>query len=101
MESLTEPNRDGLNPMSDDAEHRAAPTSHLRHTRRLSDKLLIACHHACDTGDLQIAEHLLGIIETILMRHTAHADGNRRRNIEGLVAAHERLWHLRHPMLDQ
>ena len=101
MEAFAEPNPDSMNLTLEDAEQRVAPTSHLRHTRRLSDKLLVAFHHACDTGDLEIAEHLLGIIETILMRHTAHPDGNRRRNIEGLVAAHERLWHLRHPVLDQ
>lgn len=68
-----------------------------RHSRRLSDKILIAFHHACDQGDFEVAEHLLRILEMMLTRRPVSADGNRRRNMESLVAAHERLWHLRHP----
>jgi len=71
-----------------------------RHTRRLSDKVLVAFHHACDSSDLEIAEQLLGTLEVMLARRPLHADVNRRRSLEGLVAAHERLWHLRHPALD-
>ncbi len=72
-----------------------------RHTRRLSDKVLIAFHQACDTSDLEIAADLLRVLEVMLARRPTHADGNRRRNVEGLVAAHERLWHLRHLVVDQ
>lgn len=68
-----------------------------RHTRRLSDKVLVAFHHACDTSDLEVAEQLLGTLEMMLSRRTPNPDSNRRRSIESLVAAHERLWHLRHP----
>lgn len=68
-----------------------------RHTRRLPDKVLVAFHHACDTSDLEVAEHLLRVLELMLTRRPAPADGNRRRSMESLVAAHERLWHLRHP----
>ena len=68
-----------------------------RYTRRLSDKILIAFHHACDQGDLDVAEDLLRVLETILMRRPSAPDVNRRKNIESLVAAHERLWLLRHP----
>lgn len=68
-----------------------------RHSRRLSDKILVAFHHACDVMDLEIAEHLLHLLETMTTRRPRPEDGNRRRSIEGLVAAHERLWHLRHP----
>ena len=68
-----------------------------RHSRRLSDKILIAFHHACDQGDFEVAEKLLGIVELMLTRRTASPDTNRRRHLESLVAAHERLWHLRHP----
>jgi len=68
-----------------------------RYTRRLSDKILIAFHHACDQGDYEIAEQLLHILETMLTRRTVPPDANRRKSIESLVAAHERLWHLRHP----
>ena len=68
-----------------------------RHSRRLSDKILVAFHHACDVMDLEIAEQLLHLLETMTTRRPRPEDGNRRRSIEGLVAAHERLWHLRHP----
>ncbi len=68
-----------------------------RHTRRLSDKILIAFHHACDQSDYEVAEQLLRILEMMLTRRPVSPDTNRRRNMESLVAAHERLWHLRHP----
>lgn len=68
-----------------------------RHTRRLSDKILIAFHHACDQQDFEVAEELLRILEMMLTRRPASADNNRRKNMESLVAAHERLWLLRHP----
>ncbi|MES2713078.1 MAG: hypothetical protein V4653_15975 [Pseudomonadota bacterium] len=72
-----------------------------RHTRRLSDKILIAFHHACDQADYEVAEDLLRILETMLTRRPTAPDGNRRRNIESLVAAHERLWMLKHPEVNQ
>jgi hypothetical protein len=68
-----------------------------RYSRRLSDKILLAFHHACDQGDYEIAEQLLRILENMLTRRTVPPDVNRRKSIESLVAAHERLWHLRHP----
>jgi len=67
-----------------------------RYTRRLSDKILIAFHHACDQGDFEVADQLLRILEMLITRRPLTADGNRRRSMESLVAAHERLWHLRH-----
>ncbi len=71
-----------------------------RHSRRLSDKILIAFHHACDQGDFEVAEQLLHTLEMMLTRRPVSPDTNRRRNMESLVAAHERLWHLRHPEQD-
>lgn len=68
-----------------------------RYSRRLSDKILIAFHHACDQADFEVAEQLLHILENMLTRRPYTPDGNRRRSIESLVAAHERLWYLRHP----
>ena len=73
----------------------AAPAP--RHTRRLSDKILIAFHHACDQGDYEVAEQLLHVLEMMLTRRPVSPDVNRRKNMESLVAAHERLWLLRHP----
>lgn len=68
-----------------------------RQGRRLSDKILVAFHQACDQGDYEVADQLLRVLEMMLTRRTVAPDSNRRRNIETLVAAHERLWHLRHP----
>ena len=73
------------------------PIAAPRYTRRLSDKILIAFHHACDQADFDIAEQLLAVLEVMLTRRPLTPDGTRRRNMESLVAAHERLWHLRHP----
>ena len=68
-----------------------------RYSRRLSDKILIAFHHACDQADFDVAQQLLQVLEMMLTRRPQTPDGTRRRNMESLVAAHERLWHLRHP----
>jgi hypothetical protein len=81
-------------PGRDGGRTAAAPP---RHTRRLSDKILIAFHHACDQGDFEVAEELLRILEMMLTRRPVAPDVNRRKNMESLVAAHERLWLLRHP----
>jgi hypothetical protein len=72
-----------------------------RYSRRLSDKILIAFHHACDQSDFEVAEQLLHVLEMMLTRRPLTPDGTRRRNMESLVAAHERLWHLRHPLTDE
>ena len=39
-----------------------------RYSRRLSDKILIAFHHACDQADFEVAEQLLHILEMMLTR---------------------------------
>lgn len=72
-----------------------------RYSRRLSDKILIAFHHACDQADFEVAGQLLHILEVMLTRRPLTPDGTRRRNMESLIAAHERLWHLRHPNVDE
>lgn len=82
---------------SDDLGREGAAGGAPRYTRRLSDKILIAFHHACDQSDFEIAEQLLRILEVLITRRPVTPDGNRRRSMESLVAAHERLWHLRHP----
>lgn len=76
---------------------RESPSSVPRHTRRLSDKILVAFHHACDVSDFGVAEDLLRILERMLTRRPLPDGANRRRNMDSLVAAHERLWQLRHP----
>jgi hypothetical protein len=72
-----------------------------RYSRRLSDKILIAFHHACDQADLEVADQLLRVLEMMLTRRPLNPDAGRRRNMESLVAAHERLWHLRHPDVER
>lgn len=82
----------------DSHESRGRPgATPVRYSRRLSDKILIAFHHACDQDDYEIAKQLLTILEMTLNRRPAVPDANRRKSIESLVAAHERLWHLRNP----
>ena len=83
---------------ADDELAREQPTGFTpRYSRRLSDKILIAFHHACDQADFEVAEQLLLVLEKMLTRRPLTPDGTRRRNMESLVAAHERLWYLRHP----
>jgi hypothetical protein len=85
----------------DDTSRETGAVGAPRYSRRLSDKVLIAFHHACDQADFEVAEQLLHILEMMLTRRPLTPDGTRRRNMESLVAAHERLWHLRHPNADE
>jgi hypothetical protein len=87
----------GMSGLDDETGTPTKQSAGARYSRRLSDKILIAFHHACDQGDYEIGEQLLHILETMLTRRTVPPDANRRKSIESLVAAHERLWHLRHP----
>jgi hypothetical protein len=75
------------------AETAAAPRS----GRRLADRILTAVHTACDQGELEVAEQLLRVMATLVAGRTHAAESNRRRLMDAVVAAHERLWHLRHP----
>lgn len=65
------------------------------YNRRLSDKILIAFHHACDERDLEVARQLLKILEVVVNSQKMPAERNRRREVESLVGAHHRLWNLR------
>jgi hypothetical protein len=67
--------------------------------RRVSDRILVAFHDACDYGDLDVARRLLDVLEMILTHEPTFT--SRRRDIDSLVMAHERLWHLRHPAPDE
>ena len=89
--------RDGVSHTDEDVGRETGPGGAPRYSRRLSDKILIAFHHACDQADYEVAEQLLRILEMMLTRRPVSPDTNRRRNMESLVAAHERLWYLRHP----
>jgi hypothetical protein len=76
-----------------------ADASGNSHKRRLSDKILIAFHHACDQADIKVAVELLDVLEFMIKRPVTLPDGRDRRAKENLVAAQERLWLLRHPDL--
>jgi hypothetical protein len=65
--------------------------------KRLSDKILIALHQACDERDITAAWGLLSVLEAMAKRPPIFSQGNDRRAKESLVAAHERLWHIQHP----
>jgi hypothetical protein len=58
--------------------------------------VLVAFHHACDQSDIEIASELLHVLDFMTMRHPSLPTGRERRVLEGLVAAHERLWHIRY-----
>jgi hypothetical protein len=77
-------------------ERATTPTTTMRQGRRLTDKILVAFHHACDAQDMIVAEQLLKTLESMLTRRGVPQEQNRRKSLESLVAAHERLWHLRH-----
>jgi hypothetical protein len=68
-----------------------------RYTRRLSDNILVAFHHACDQRDLEAAGQLLDVLDFMIKRTLNLPTGRDRRAKESLVAAHERLWHIRRP----
>jgi hypothetical protein len=84
--------------MSGSDEHRVQqPGPPSRRTRRLSDHVLIAFHHACDQSNIETARSLLDVLEFMVRRPRPSADGRERRAEESLVTAHERLWHMQYP----
>jgi hypothetical protein len=74
-----------------------SPSSRPPRRRRLADLIMTAFHTACDQGDLEVAGQLLVPLEFMLRRGPTGGRQERRVNAQPLVAAHERLWSLRHP----
>jgi hypothetical protein len=70
-----------------------------RYQRRLSDKVLVAFHQACDQNDVAVATALLSVLEFAVYSSVGRGKTERRRDQKGLLAAHERLWHLTHPKI--
>jgi hypothetical protein len=69
-----------------------------RYTRRLSDKLLLVFHSACDQGRLDVAESVLDLAEQVVRRDPPPLQPERRRqDMVAIVQAYERLWELRNP----
>jgi hypothetical protein len=63
---------------------------------RLLQKLIAAAHSACDHAELDVANDLLANVETVLTRQPSISTAKRRQTVNALVAAYERIWHLRH-----
>ncbi len=63
--------------------------------RRLADKVFGAFDQACDEGDLDIAGTLLGMLDQVLAKPSPIRP-DRRMTVVTTIAAHERLWLLRH-----
>jgi hypothetical protein len=67
--------------------------------RRLSHEIISTFHVACDLHDHAVAEALLDILDFMAARP---APGDKRRHeMDVLIAAHERRWHLRHPLFER
>ncbi len=67
-----------------------------RQRRPFADDILIAFHYACDLRDYMVAGQLLLTYESMLTGRSGSPTSDRRRALDSLVAAHERLWSLRH-----
>ena len=67
----------------------------LKYGRRLSDKILIAFHHACDKNDILTAEELLGTLGRLIARPVLTEAVDRRKIAETLADGNYRLWDLK------
>jgi hypothetical protein len=65
-----------------------------RRRRRLSDKVRVAFHTACDEGAVEIAGHLLEQLDQLVHRPPVLPTGIDRRRPESLAAVSERLANL-------
>lgn len=63
--------------------------------RKLSQRLIAAAHYACDLGELDMAGTLLALAEEAILRRSEFQSFNKRRVVEDIVSAYERLWRLR------
>jgi hypothetical protein len=85
--------------MIEESSNLVGSPSEPRYTRRLSDKIFTAFHNACDERDIEVAEKLLNVLEFMISRTPNLPTGRERRGEQSFVAAHERLWSLRNPLL--
>ncbi len=61
--------------------------------RRLTDKILIAFHQACEQQDAQVAKHLLSVLD-FMWERDQDAPWGRRGNVNFLLPARDRYQHL-------
>jgi hypothetical protein len=78
-------------PVSDSAS--PAP-GHTPRMRRIGDKILAAFEHASERNELEVAALLLIEYERVVTRIPISLGGERRREMESLISAHNRLWEL-------
>src|SRR5215469_9151410 len=67
---------------SDDTMTASAP----RYTRRLSDKILITFHFACDKCDFEVVVRPLQVLEAVVAPRSPSVSGE-RRDLDNMVAA--------------
>jgi len=79
----------------DEIQGSPATAEALKFGRRLSDKILIAFHHACDARDISTAEDLLATLGRLIARPVAVESFDRRKVVETLADANYRLWDLK------
>ncbi|MDE2581089.1 MAG: hypothetical protein KGL52_05605 [Rhodospirillales bacterium] len=77
----------------DPARHYFATEPDMAFRRRLSDKVLLAFHQACEQRDIAVARQLIKVLE-FMWERDLDAPWGRRRNVNFLVPARERLLHL-------
>jgi len=79
----------------DEIQGSPATAEALKYGRRLSDKILIAFHHACDARDIATAEDLIWALGRLIARPAAAESHDRRKIAETLADANYRLWDLK------
>jgi hypothetical protein len=83
----------------DETQASPATAEALKYGRRLTDKILIAFHHACDSEDILTAEDLLGTLGRLIARPMLHQNVDRRKIAETLADANYRLGDLKRQLL--
>jgi ribosomal protein L17 len=79
----------------DEMQGSPATTEALNGGRRLTDKILVAFHHACDLRVVSTAEELLGTLDRLIDLSEAGETHERRKVVETLADANYRLWDLK------
>ena len=65
---------------------------------KIADDILHAFHFACDTKDFLVADSLLQVLESLLVKRVFEPPATQATELALFVAAHERLWTLRHTL---
>ena len=72
------------------------PASMPTGSRQLPERLIVAAHQSIDLGDMETASRLLGVVEKLVKDKATPPGPPARRIMENFVAAHQRIWDLRH-----